>query len=96
VLSDPDGDPITLVQSPAQPYGIGSTEVTLTATDTSNESDACTATVTIVDVTAPALSYGPGVNPGGNEPKANNEDGVYLVTGGVRARQRRARSARSR
>ena len=30
---DPDGDPITLVQSPPGPYPIGNTVVTLTVTD---------------------------------------------------------------
>jgi hypothetical protein len=52
---DPDGDPVTLDQSPPGPYGLGTTEVTLTVTDDKGASAECTATVTIVDVTAPEV-----------------------------------------
>lgn len=52
---DPDGDPITIVQSPAGPYNLGSTTVTLTVTDTCGVSDSCTATVTVVDTTPPSI-----------------------------------------
>ena len=45
--SDPDGDPITLEQSPAGPYGLGTTEVTLTARDNKGASDSCAATVIV-------------------------------------------------
>lgn len=44
---DPDGDPITLVQSPPGPYGAGTTRVTLTVTDIHGVSDTCTADVTV-------------------------------------------------
>ena len=54
--SDPDGDPITITQDPAGPYGLGDTVVTLTVTDDSGESDSCTATVTVVDNTCPTVT----------------------------------------
>lgn len=52
---DPDGDPLTLDQSPAGPYGLGDTVVTLTATDDGGLSDQCTATVTVADEAAPVI-----------------------------------------
>jgi len=58
--SDPDGDPIALLQKPAGPYALGATPVTLTATDSFADpfagSSSCTGTVTVVDATAPTIS----------------------------------------
>lgn len=45
--SDPDGDPITLTQWPAAPYGFGVTPVTLIVTDSKGASATATATVTV-------------------------------------------------
>jgi len=53
---DPDGDQITMSQSPAGPYGLGITSVTLTVTDDSGESDTCIATVTVEDTTNPTIT----------------------------------------
>lgn len=53
---DPDGDPITLSQSPPGPYPIGATEVTLTVTDSTGLTDTCTGTVTIVDPIPPTIT----------------------------------------
>jgi len=53
---DPDDDPITLTQTPAGPYGLGSTGVTLTATDSNGASASCSATVTVVDTTPPTIT----------------------------------------
>jgi hypothetical protein len=47
---DPDGDPITLVQTPAGPYPVGATSVTLTVTDNHGASSQCTAVVTVTPV----------------------------------------------
>ncbi|HXF04958.1 MAG TPA: hypothetical protein VNM72_06035 [Blastocatellia bacterium] len=46
---DPDGDPITLQQSPPGPYPLGTTMVTLTVADNHGASDQCTGTVTVVN-----------------------------------------------
>lgn len=53
---DLNGDPITLTQSPAGPYSLGDTLVTLTVTDTQGASDSCQATVTVVDNTPPVIT----------------------------------------
>jgi hypothetical protein len=52
---DPDGDPITLDQSPAGPYGLGATGVTLAVTDDRGASDFCSAMVTVVDLEQPSI-----------------------------------------
>jgi len=52
---DPDGGLVTLVQDPAGPYPLGDTMVTLIVTDETGLSASCAATVTVVDVTPPAL-----------------------------------------
>jgi len=54
--SDPDGDTITLTQAPPGPYSLGATSVTLTATDPSNASDSCSATVTVTDTVGPTIT----------------------------------------
>ncbi len=53
---DPDGSPITISQSPAGPYPVGSTMVTLSVTDSQGASDSCTAMVTVVDATPPTIT----------------------------------------
>lgn len=55
--SDPDSDDsITVTQSPAGPYSLGDTSVTLTVTDSHGASDTCISTVTVKDTTAPVFS----------------------------------------
>jgi hypothetical protein len=54
---DPDsGDTITVTQSPAGPYPLGTTNVTLTVTDSNGASSSAQATVTVVDQTAPVIA----------------------------------------
>jgi N-acetylneuraminic acid mutarotase len=53
---DPDGDAITITQDPPGPYPLGNTLVTLTVTDSNGASSQCTATVTVIDDTAPSIS----------------------------------------
>jgi hypothetical protein len=53
--SDPDGDPLTLVQLPPSPYALGDTSVLLTATDPQGAFSQATGVVTVVDQTAPAV-----------------------------------------
>lgn len=54
--SDPDNNLAGCTQSPAGPYGLGTTHVTLTCTDTTGLSSSCAADVTVVDTSAPAIS----------------------------------------
>ncbi len=54
--SDPDGDAVTIGQSPAGPYGLGTTGVTLTATDAAGLSSTCIGTVSVLDTTAPVIA----------------------------------------
>jgi uncharacterized repeat protein (TIGR03803 family) len=54
---DPDSsDMIALRQEPPGPYPLGTTSVTLTVTDNHSASNSCTATVTVMDTTSPAIS----------------------------------------
>lgn len=53
---DPDGaDSITLAQSPAGPYALGTTLVTLTVTDNHGAASSCTGIVTVTDTIAPDI-----------------------------------------
>ena len=54
--SDPDDDPITLTQTPAGPYGLGATNVTLTVTDDKSATDSCISTVTVEDQESPRVT----------------------------------------
>ncbi len=53
---DPDGDPLTAVQNPPGPYGLGSLLVTLTVEDSLGATDTCQATVTVIDTIPPEIS----------------------------------------
>jgi choice-of-anchor A domain-containing protein len=53
---DPDGDLVGCSQSPAGPFPIGSTTVTLTCTDRENHTASCTSVVTVVDQSPPTVS----------------------------------------
>jgi hypothetical protein len=54
--SDPDGDSITLTQTPPGPYQVGTTAVKLTVTDSQNLSASCNGNITVVDQQAPTIS----------------------------------------
>jgi hypothetical protein len=61
--SDPDGDPLTLVQAPPSPYALGSTSVLLTVTDPKGAFSQATGVVTVVDQTGPGVTgLSPSVN----------------------------------
>lgn len=53
---DPDGDPLSLEQSPAGPYGLGWTAAELEVCDDSDACDVCEALVTVVDDTPPTVA----------------------------------------
>jgi len=65
--SDPDGDPLTITQSPAGPYPLGTNAVTLIVSD-SNSVSTCQATVTVVDLTPPNLDCPTNAIVVGNDP----------------------------
>ncbi len=54
---DPDGDSVTLTQSPASPYGLGVSDVTLSVSD-GDVSTSCEAKVTVVDLAPPDVECG--------------------------------------
>ena len=52
-----DDDDATCTQSPAGPFGLGATQVTLTCVDqVSQQTSSCAATVTVVDTTPPVIA----------------------------------------
>ncbi|MEX1238478.1 MAG: T9SS type A sorting domain-containing protein [Cyclobacteriaceae bacterium] len=50
------GGQLNFSVSPAGPYAIGETDVTLTVTDSNGQSSTCTTTITVNDTTAPLIS----------------------------------------
>ncbi len=54
--SDPDGDAITVTQTPAGLYPLGTTEVMLTVTDSHGATSSCTAIVSVVETTDPVIA----------------------------------------
>lgn len=76
---DPDGDAITVVQTPPGPYDLGETPVTLTVTDAKGASSQCAATVTVVDTTPPLIVCPPDLTLN-NDPGQCSAVGVFVVT----------------
>jgi hypothetical protein len=60
---DPDGDALTITQSPAGPYAIGTTSVLLTVVDPRGATSQATGSVTVVDDTPPSITC-PGADHG--------------------------------
>ena len=56
---DPEGDSLTYSLDPPAPYQLGETIVTLSVADSTGESDQCTATITVLDTTPPAITVNP-------------------------------------
>jgi hypothetical protein len=54
--TDPENGALTFALSPAGPYALGATAVVLTATDNGGLNSSCTATITVADNTAPAVT----------------------------------------
>ena len=74
---DPDGDPLTLTQSPAGPYALGEHEITLTARDPDGVSHSCTEFATVVDCDSPVI-----VCPDPIVVRCENENGTTEVDPG--------------
>lgn len=53
---DPDGDPITLVQAPPNPYPLGQTSVLLTVSDPKGAMSQATGIVTVADQAGPSIT----------------------------------------
>ena len=53
---DQDNDLVGCTQSPAGPFPVGNTAVTLTCTDRAGQSSSCTGTVSVVDHVAPTVT----------------------------------------
>ena len=53
---DPDGHPLTYQVSPAGPYALGTTAVTLIVSDPYGGADTCTANITVLDNTGPSIT----------------------------------------
>ncbi|HET7504950.1 MAG TPA: beta-propeller fold lactonase family protein, partial [Kofleriaceae bacterium] len=80
---DPDGDSLTFSQSPAAPYSLGAASVSLTATDTFGAAGRCSATVTVIDNTAPTITCPASITTKGNIPNspfANVDPGSPTAT----------------
>ncbi|MEY2428462.1 MAG: hypothetical protein QOJ40_1347 [Verrucomicrobiota bacterium] len=58
---DPDGDPMTRLQTPPGPYPLGTNLVTLTATDSWGASNSCNSLVIVLDQTPPAITCPPNI-----------------------------------
>jgi hypothetical protein len=58
---DPEGGPVTLSQTPPGPYSLGANPVTLTVTDGQGLTASCSATVIVVDRTAPVVTSTVGI-----------------------------------
>ncbi len=54
--TSPLGSPISFSVSPAGPYAVGETGITLTVTDSNGQSSTCTSTLTVTDTTPPSIA----------------------------------------
>jgi hypothetical protein len=79
---DIDGDLVPVCEPPAGSlFPIGDTKVTCTAKDSGGNVGQDTATMRVVDTTAPSATCKPSGNPAGNPPKSDNPDGFYVLGG---------------
>ncbi|WP_037584821.1 DUF5011 domain-containing protein, partial [Stigmatella aurantiaca] len=76
---DPDEDLIGCQQRPIGPYPVGTTNVTLTCTDSKGNTDSCSATITVRDQNTPTLTL-----VGGNE-QLECAPGTYADPGATAA-----------
>jgi hypothetical protein len=73
--------PLTATCTPpsGSTFALGTTTVTCTAKDAAGNVGKDTATMRVVDTTAPVSTCVPGPNPGGHIPPSNNPDGYYTI-----------------
>jgi uncharacterized protein (TIGR03382 family) len=76
--SDPEGQLVGCTQSPAGPYTVGQTTVTLTCRDAADQTASCSARVTVLDRGAPRLTLN-------GQASATAECGVPYIDPGVSA-----------
>lgn len=81
-VDDLDGKLFAICEPPpGSVFPIGNTEVACAAEDSGGNVGKDTATMRVVDTTAPVATCTPGGNPAGNPPKPDNPDGFSVIGG---------------
>ena len=81
--SDPDGDALMLTLTPAGPYSLGTTEVTLTVDDGKGGTSSCSALIVVVDSTPPSITCPASLTVAyGSVPPAATTAAEFIAQGG--------------
>ncbi|HEX8039464.1 MAG TPA: T9SS type A sorting domain-containing protein, partial [Chryseosolibacter sp.] len=59
--TSPSGSPLSFAISPAGPYAVGETAITLTVTDANGQTSSCATTLTVIDTTPPSITAPPDI-----------------------------------
>jgi hypothetical protein len=80
-VTDNCAQELTPITTAVNPFALGSTTVEYTVADIAGNTDACDFAVVVEDNEVPTATCAPANNPGGNVPKANNQDGFFVLGG---------------